>query len=130
MIPLPIALGYTLQLILLLDSITVRASFCSVDQLFSQALGNAFDVPERGFTGTNCEESDSLVDAAEGRYIDGLSSYGTSRSNTGAVLAWAAVNNSVDGDLDGILVCHDVDLKFDAVSLKFLLPTPIHSPKF
>jgi hypothetical protein len=37
---LPIALGDTLQLILLLDGIRVTASLGSVDQLFGQALSN------------------------------------------------------------------------------------------
>lgn len=75
--PLPIGLGNTLQLVLLLDSIRVAASLGSVDQLFSQALSNRLDVSEGGFTGTDGKESDGLVDAAEGRHIDGLTTDGT-----------------------------------------------------
>ena len=37
---LPIALGHTLQLILLLDGVRVTASLGSVDELFSQALSD------------------------------------------------------------------------------------------
>ena len=63
---LPIALGDTFQLILLLDGVGVTASLRGVDQLFGKALSNRLNVPERGFTGTNCEEGDGLVDTAEG----------------------------------------------------------------
>ena len=49
---LSVALCYTLQLVLLLDSVRVAASLGSVDQLLSQALGNRLDVAERGLTGT------------------------------------------------------------------------------
>jgi len=44
--PLSVGLGYTLQLVLLLDSVGVAASLGSVDQLLSKAFGNALDVAE------------------------------------------------------------------------------------
>ena len=59
-----------------------------------------------------CEQGDSLVDSAEGRHIDGLSSDGTGRANTCAVFTWSAVDDGVDGDLDRVLVGHDVDLQY------------------
>jgi hypothetical protein len=108
--PLPIALRNTLQLVLFLDRIAVAAAFGSVDQLFSQALSNALDVAERRFAGTDGKESDGLVDAAERRHIDGLATDGTGGTDTGAVFAGAAVHDGVNGDLDGVLVGHDVDL--------------------
>lgn len=64
--PLSVGLGDTLQLVLLLDCVRVAASLGSVDQLLSKALGNALDVAERGFAGTDGKESDGLVDTAEG----------------------------------------------------------------
>lgn len=107
---LSVGLCDTLQLILLLDGVGVAASLCSVDQLLGQALGDRLDVTECGFTGTNGQESNGLVDAAERGDIDGLSSDGTSRSNSGGIFARSAVDDGIDGDLDWVLVGHDVDL--------------------
>jgi hypothetical protein len=119
-IPLPIAFSDTLQLVLLLDSIGVAASLSSVDQLFSQALSNRLDVSEGGFTGTNGEEGNGLVDTAERRDIDGLTTDGTGGTNTGAVFTWATVDNSINADLERVLVGHDVDLKKLLVGVKFV----------
>lgn len=107
---LSVALGDTLQLVLLLDSVRVAASLGSVDQLLSQALSDRLDVAERGLTGTDGEQSNSLVNAAEGRHIDSLSSDGTGGTNSRAVFSGAAVDNGVNGDLDRVLVGHQVDL--------------------
>jgi len=107
--PLSVGLGDTLELILLLDGVRVAASLGSVDQLLSKALGNALDVAERGLTGTDGEEGDTLVDTAEGRNIDGLATDGTGGTDTGGVFTGTAVDDGIDGDLDGVLVGHDVD---------------------
>jgi hypothetical protein len=107
---LPIALCHTLQLILLLDGVRVAASLGGIYQLFSETLGNALDVSEGSLTGTDGEQGNGLVDTAERRDIDGLSSDGTRASNSGTVLTRTAVDDSIDSDLDGVLVGHDVDL--------------------
>jgi hypothetical protein len=107
---LSVALGHTLQLVLLLDSVRVAGTLGSVDQLLSKALSNGLDVAERGLAGTSGEEGDSLVDSAEGRDIDGLSSDGTGGTNSGRVFTRTTVDDSVDGDLDRVLVGHEVDL--------------------
>jgi len=107
--PLSVGLGDTLELILLLDGVRVAATLGSVDQLLSKALGNALDVAERGLTGTDGEEGDTLVDTAEGRDIDGLATDGTGGTDTGGVFTGTAVDDGIDGDLDGVLVGHDVD---------------------
>jgi hypothetical protein len=107
---LPIALRHTLQLVLLLDGVRVAASLGSVDELFSQALGDALDVAERGLAGTDGEERDGLVDTAEGRHVDSLATDGTCGTNTGGVFAGSAVDDGINGDLDGVLIGHDVDL--------------------
>lgn len=96
---LSVRLGDTLQLILLLDSIAVAASLGSVDQLLSQALSNGLYVSESSLAGTNGKERDGLVDAAEGRHIDGLSADGTCGTDSGGVFTGTAVDDGVDSDL-------------------------------
>src|SRR6266566_8917823 len=105
--PLPIALRYTLQLILLLDSVRVAASLGSIDQLLGKTLGNRLDVSERGFAGTSCQQGNRLVDPAERGHVDSLSSDGAGRSDSGGVLTGTAVDNGINGDLDGVLVGHE-----------------------
>lgn len=107
---LSVALGHTLQLVLLLDGVAVAATLGSVDELFRQALGDALDVAESGLAGTDGEEGDGLVDTAERGNIDGLTTDGTCATDTGGVFARAAVDDGVDGDLDWVLVGHDVNL--------------------
>lgn len=114
---LSVALGYTLQLVLLLDSVGVAAALCGIDQLFGEALSNRLDVAESGLTGTSGEQGNGLVDTAERRNIDSLSSDGTGGANSGRVFAGTAVDDGVDGDLDGVLVGHEVDLKVRRVRL-------------
>ena len=110
-VPLPIALGDTLQLVLLLDGVRVRAPLGGVDQLLGQALGHGLDVPEGGLAGADGQQRNGLVDTAQRRHVDGLATYGTGAANAGRVLAGAAVDDGVDGNLDGVLVGHDVDLR-------------------
>jgi hypothetical protein len=52
-----------------------------------------------------------LVDTAERGDIDGLTTDGTGGSDTGAVFARTTVDDGINGDLDWVLVGHDVDLK-------------------
>ena len=63
--PLPIALSHTLQLVLLLDRIRVRTPLGGVDQLLSKAFGDGLDVSESGFTGTDGQEGNGLIDPSE-----------------------------------------------------------------
>jgi len=116
---LSVGLGNTLELVLLLDGVAVAASLSGVDQLLSQALGNTLDVPEGGLTGTDGEERDGLVDAAEGRHIDGLSADGTSGTNTGGVFTGTAVDDGVYGNLERVCVGGDVDLEMSLVRMSF-----------
>jgi hypothetical protein len=107
---LSVRLSHTLQLILLFDRVAVAAPLRGIDELFSQTLGDALDVSEGGFTAPNGEKGNGLVDAAERRDVDGLAAHCSGRTDTGAVFTRAAVDDRVDGDLDGVLVGHDVDL--------------------
>ena len=107
---LSVGLGNTLELILLLDGVRVAGSLGSVDQLLSQALSDGLDVSESSLTGTDGKESDGLVDTAKWGDIDGLATDGTSGSDTGGVFTWTTVDDGIDGDLDWVLVGHDVNL--------------------
>jgi len=102
-------LDLPLELILLLDGVRVRRTLSGVDQLLGQALSNALDVSERSFPCADGQKGNSLVDSPQGRDIDGLSPNCTSRSDTGGVLPGSAVLNGVNGNLDGVLVGHQVD---------------------
>lgn len=80
-----------------------------IDQLVGQALGDGLDVAECGFTGSSAEQPDCLVDASQGRNIDGLTTNGTGTTNTGRVFTWTRVDDSGDQDLQRVLVCQKVD---------------------
>ena len=123
---LSVGLGDTLELVLLLDGVRVGRTLGGVDQLFSKALCNGLDVAESGLTGTNGQEGDSLVDAAERRDIDSLATDGTGGTNTGGVFTGTAVDDGIDGDLERVLVGHDVDLQ--GVSTAFP-PSCFHAVK-
>jgi len=107
---LPVALGDTLQLILLLDGVRVAAALGGVDELISKALGNSLDVAEGGLASADGEQGDGLVDTAEGRDIDGLTTDGAGRADAGRVFTRTTVDDGVDGNLYGVLVGNKVNL--------------------
>ena len=80
---LPITLRYPLQLILLLDSVRVRAPLGRIDQFLRQTLGNALDVAEAGLARADGQQGDGLIHAAQRRHVHGLAPYGASASNPG-----------------------------------------------
>lgn len=86
-----------------------RTYLGGVDQLISQALGDGLDVAERGLTGTRAQQPDGLVDAAQGRHIDGLATDGAGAANAGRVFAGARVLDGVHQDLDRVLTRQQVD---------------------
>jgi len=106
---LSVRLGDTLQLVLLLDGVRVGATLGGVDELFSQALSNGLDIAESGFTGTNRQESDGLVDTSQWGDIDGLTTDSSGGTDSGGVFARTAVEDGIDSDLDGVLVGDEVD---------------------
>jgi len=108
---LPVGLCDALELVLLLDGVAVAAALCGVDELLGQALGDGLDVAEGGFAGADGEEGDGLVDAAQRGDIDGLTADGTCGTDAGRVLARAAVDDGVDGNLQRVCVGRDVDLR-------------------
>lgn len=108
---LSVTLRHTLQLILLLDGVTVAAALGRVDQLLGQTLRHTLHIPERCLPSTDGKKGDGLVHTAQRGYVDGLAAHSAGAADTGGVFAGAAVDDGVDGDLDGVLVCHYVDLQ-------------------
>ena len=103
---LSVGLSDTLDFILLLDGIRVGTALGGVDDFVSQALGDALQVSERGGTCTGNHQVQGLVHATVRGYIDGLATDNPSRSDTGTVFTGARVGNSLDDDLNWILVGH------------------------
>ena len=97
---LSVGLGNTLQLILLLDGVTVGAALGGVDQLVAETLSDGLDVPEGGLSGASAEEPDSLVDPPQGGDINCLPPDCSSASNPGAVFPRTGVDDGIDHHLD------------------------------
>ena len=106
---LTVRLGNTLQLIFLLDGVGSGGTLSSVDQLLGQTLSNGLDVSERSLTSTNGQESNSLVDSSQWGDINSLSSDGTGRTNSGGIFSWTGVDNSINENLQWVLVGQNVD---------------------
>ena len=101
---LPITLRHPFQLVLLLNRITISRALGRIDKLLSKTLGDALDVAEGRLARADGEQRDGLVDTAQRRYVDCLAAHCAGGSDPSAVLARPAVDDRVDGDLDGVLV--------------------------
>lgn len=64
---------------------------------------------ESGFSGTDGQQGDGLVDSSQGGNIDGLSSDGTLGADSGRVFSRAGVDDGVNQNLDRVLVGQEVD---------------------
>lgn len=106
---LSVGLGHTLNLILLLDSITIGRASGGVDDLISKALSNGLDISERSLAGTRRHQVKSLVHATEGGDVNGLASDHTSGTDAGRVLTGTSVDDGINQDLKGVLVSEHVD---------------------
>merc|ERR1719242_646215 len=73
-----------------------------------------FDVAECSLPGAGADEPDGLVDSPQGADINGLTTNGTSTTDTGRILTRTRVNDGVDQNLNGVLASHQVD-DFEAV---------------
>ena len=100
MMSLTVGFGDSLQLVLLLDGVTVGAALGRVDQLVAETLGNGLDVPEGGLSGASAEEPDGLVDPPQGRDINCLPSDCAGATNSGAVFPGTRVDDRIDHHLD------------------------------
>mmetsp|Transcript_4596 Transcript_4596/g.11581 ORF Transcript_4596/g.11581 Transcript_4596/m.11581 type:complete len:213 (-) Transcript_4596:16-654(-) len=113
---LPISLGDTLELVLLLDGVRVRRPLGSVDDLIRQALSNRLHVAERRSASPLGDKVDGLVDAAHGRHIHGLTAHNTTRPNARRVLTGGRVDDGINELLDGVGVgeeVHDLESVLD-----------------
>jgi hypothetical protein len=106
---LTVALGNTLNLILLLDSIRVGRSTSSIDQLLCQTLRHGLEVSETSLTSTSGNQVQSIVYPTERRHVHGLTSYNSSTSNTGGIFTRSRVDDGIDYNLDRVLVGKKVD---------------------
>eukprot|EP00961_Rhodomonas_salina_P188447 2543343-Rhodomonas_salina.1 len=106
---LPVGLGNTLELVLLLDRVRVGGSLGGVDDLVSKALGNGLHVTEGRLAGALGEEVDGLVHPAHGRHIHSLPAHNTTAANTRGVLTGGGVDDGVHQLLDRVGVGKQVD---------------------
>lgn len=106
---LTVRLGNSLQLVLLLDGVRSRGTLGGVDQLLSQTLRDGLDVSERSLSSTDGQQSNGGVNSSQRRDIDGLSSDGTGRTDSGGVFSGTRVDNSIDNNLQWVLLSKNVD---------------------
>jgi hypothetical protein len=81
----------------------------SVDNLVGEGLGDRLQTSECGLAGALADQVDGLVDSAERRHIDGLSTDHTTGSDTSGVLTGTTVGDSGDDNLNGVLAGEKVD---------------------
>ena len=121
---LTVTLGNSLDLILFLDGIRVGRSSGGIDDLISQALRDRLKVSETSLSGSGADKVDGIIDSSEWRHIDGLSSNNSGSSNSGGIFSWSGVDDSINKDLDRVLVSQKVDdlkgVSADSVSHQLL----------
>ena len=100
----------------------------SVDNLVGEGLRNGLQASEGGLTGCLADQVNGLVDSAEGRHVDSLSTNNTTRSDTGRVFTGASVGDGGDEDLDRVLTgekmnqFHGLLDNFDSLLLFTVVP--------
>lgn len=106
---LTIGLRDALDLILLLDGVAVGGASGSVDDLIGEALRDSLHVAEGRFPGPGGHQVDGLVDAAERRHVNSLSSDHSCGAHASRVFARTTVYDCVHEHLHGVLVGQDAD---------------------
>ena len=106
---LTIGLSDTLNLILLLNRVRVGRSTGGINNLLSEDLCHGLEVAEASLASTSSNEIQGVVHTTERRHIDGLATYNSSSSDTGAVFPGPRVDDGIDQDLDGVLIGGKVD---------------------
>lgn len=86
-----------------------RTYLGGVDDLVSEAFGNALEGTESGVLGTLVHQIERLVDAAERGDIDSLAADDTTGADTGRILTGTSVSGSLNKDLDRVLAGKQVD---------------------
>jgi len=106
---LTICLRDALNLILLLDRVSVRGFFRNLHDLIGEALRDGRAVAERTVAGTCADEVNRLVHAARWRHIGGLTSHDACRTDTRGVIVGAAILYCINVNLNGVLAGQEVD---------------------
>jgi len=104
-----VGFGDSLQLVLLLDGVTVGRSFGCVDQLVGETFGDGLDVSEGGFPGAGDEEPNGLIHPAQRRHVDGLTPHRACSSDTSRVFPRTAVDDSIGHDLQRVFSGEQMD---------------------
>jgi hypothetical protein len=79
------------------------------DDLISQSFRHGLVGSESCFSGSLADQVDSLVDSSEWGDIDGLSSDGTTGTDSGGVFSGSTLNESLEKDLKWVLSGEEVD---------------------
>ena len=81
----------------------------SIDQFVSQALSNSLDVAECSLSCTSAQQPNCLIDTAERRHIDGLTTNSTSTTNTSGVFTGSRVDDGIDQNLEWVVSRQQMD---------------------
>ena len=106
---LTVGLGNTFDFILLLDSVRVGGTPSGIDQFFSKTFSHRLQVTERGLTCTSSKQVQCVVDATEWGHINGLTTDDTGTTHACGIFTWSRVDDSIDDDLDRVLVGQQMD---------------------
>ncbi|RUS71077.1 hypothetical protein EGW08_021155, partial [Elysia chlorotica] len=74
-----------------------------IDKFISQTFSDGLDVPESCLTRPGAQHPDGLVHATQWRHINGLTTHGSSTSNTGGIFPRTRVDDGVDQNLKRVL---------------------------
>ena len=79
------------------------------DDLIGQGLGHGFVGSESALSGSLADQVDSLVHSSQWGDINGLSSHGTTGTNSCGVFSGTTLNDCLEKDLEWVLTGEEVD---------------------
>jgi len=100
-----VTLGNSLDFVLLLDSVGVGLTntLRGGDDLISEDFAHALVRSEASFSRALADKVDSLVHSSKRRDIDGLSSNGTSGTDSCGIFSGSSLNDSLEKNLKWVL---------------------------
>jgi len=101
-----VTLGDLFDFVLLSDGITVRGFLGTVHDFISQTFRDGLHGSEGGISAANSHIEESDGDSSHGGNIDGLSSDGTTTTDSGGVFSGSSDLGGFDKDLDGVFTSH------------------------
>jgi len=105
-----VTFGNALNLVLLANGVrALSGGLGGVDDLVGEGLGDTLEGTESGVLRALVHQVERLVNAAEGRDINGLTTHNTTGTNTGGVLTGTSVGTGINKDLDRVLASEQVD---------------------